>query len=109
AQAVSCSLLKTFLGLAAAIRDGSIVVRPALVDRGLLLWLRLVYFVEGRLQPRRRPHCGKLGLLSLKAKFVVGTKLGQAFERGCFNVVAPNGKDFVHGAIADYFAHHAFR
>src|SRR5436305_14862450 len=100
-KGVSFRLFQTFLRLAAGIWDRIIINRPGLVDRSLLLLLRLVYLVESSLHHRRRPHCGKLDLLNLKAKFVVGTKLSQAFERGRFNIVASNGKHFVHGAITD--------
>src|SRR5207248_841896 len=106
-KSVSLSLFQTLLGSTARIRNSIIIDGPRLIDRGLLLLLRLVYFVKSRLDRRRRTHGSKLDLLDLKAEFVVGAKLGQAFERSGFNVVAPNRKDFIDGAITDHFAHHA--
>src|SRR5947208_16321589 len=108
-KGVSLSLFQTFLGLTTGIRDRVIINRPGLVDCGLLLLLGLVYFVESSLHYRRRPQRGKLDPLNLKAKFVVAAKLSQTFERGWFNVVAPNSQHFIHGSVAAHFAHHGFR
>src|SRR2546430_13153222 len=50
------SLFQTLLGSAAGIRNGIIIDGPRLINRGLLLLLRLVYFVESSLHHRRWPH-----------------------------------------------------
>src|ERR1700693_4694461 len=51
-ERVGFSLFLALLGLAARVRDGIVIDSPGLIDRGLLLLLRLVDFIEGCLHRR---------------------------------------------------------
>ena len=78
-----------------------------MVDSGLFLLLRLVDLIERGLHHGRRTHGRELNLLDLNSQAVLGAKIGQTFQRGCFDVMPSNCEHFIHGAVANHFAHNA--
>ena len=108
-ERVGFSLFLPLLGLAARVGNGIIIDSPRLINGCLLLLLRLVDFIERCLHRRWRPDGRELDLLDLKSQPILRGKIGQPLERRGFNIVPPNGQHFIHRAVADHFAHHAFR
>ena len=107
AERVGLGLFLALFGLAARIRNGVIVNRPGLIDRGLLFLLRLVHLVEGRLHDWRRPHRRQLHLLNLQTKPVLRAQSGQPVQGGRLDVVPADGQHLIDRAIADDLAHDA--
>src|SRR6266446_2650306 len=70
-EGVGFSLFLPLLSLATRVRNGIIIDRPGLIDRCLLLLLRLVDFIERCLHGRRRPDGRELDLLDLKPQPVL--------------------------------------